>query len=325
MRTLRQAGAGVFILMCLAGAARADEMDTVQAWLEKTFHAAHTLSYDGTFVYSHGDQLDAMRVVHAARADGERERLVSLSGPAREVLRDDSLVTCILPDDRSVVVGKTRGARQFPPRFSVDVHKLADHYDFAMSGTERIAGQAARKLLITPRDRYRYGYRLWLEQDSGLLLKSELLDEDGRPVEQFMFTDIRFLDDVPDALLKPAISGKEYTWYQPRAQYPQAPQDSGHWEADALPGGFSLVLRRTDSMPTAREPVEHLVFSDGLSSVSVFIEPVSDSRHNLQGSSRMGAVNAFGRVVDGHHITVMGEVPEATVRRIGNSMAHRGG
>ncbi len=206
----------------------------------------------------------------------------------------------------------------------MDVHKLAGYYEFAMGGSERVAGHAARKILITPRDAFRYGYRLWLEKDNGLLLKSELLDESGEPVEQFMFTHVEFLDQVPESLLKPAISGQEYTWYQPtdRAGAPPA-ADTGRWEASALPGGFSLVLQRTDSMPTAREPVEHLVFSDGLSSVSVFIEPISDSRHHLEGGSRMGAVNAFGRLLDDHHITVMGEVPQATVRRIANSLKHR--
>lgn len=185
-----------------------DESLQVQTWLERTFRAAHTVNYDGTFIYSHNGQIDAMRIVHAATESGDRERLVSLSGPPREVLRDDDMVTCILPDDKSVVVGKARPNQQFPPSFPVRISRLADYYRFELAGVERVAGHEAQKLVIRPRDRFRYGYRLWMETGTGLLLKSELFDgQQHKPIEQFMFTQIRFLDEVPDALFEPTISG----------------------------------------------------------------------------------------------------------------------
>lgn len=293
----------------------------VQSWLEKTFRAAHALNYDGTFVYSHNGRLDAMRIVHSAGQSGERERLVALSGPMREVLRDDAVVTCILPDDKSVVVGKARPTKQFPPSFPVHVERLSAYYDFRLSGVERVAGREAQKLDIEPRDRYRYGYHLWIDTESGLLLKSELLDESGEPVEQFMFTEVRLLGEVAQDLLEPSMAGQEYTWYEPREQTPEsASRESETWEVADLPTGFELDMYRKGLLSTSSEPVEHIIYSDGLSSVSVFIEDTSDGVHNLEGSSRMGAVNAYGRVMNGHHVTVMGEVPHGTIQLIGESL-----
>lgn len=308
-----------------AGAALAEEgLAEVQHWLEKTFRAAHTLSYDGTFVYGHNGKLDAMRIVHSASQNGDRERLVALSGPMREVLRDDSVVTCILPDNKSVVVGKARPTKQLPPTFAIHVRKLSEHYRFALGGVERVAGRDARRLNIEPRDDYRYGYHLWIDTDTGLLLRSELLDENGEAVEQFMFTELRFLDEVPPALLEASIAGQEYTWYEPQEQSSDTQQASSDWVVSKLPGGFELDMHRKGLLSTSSKPVEHMIYSDGLSSVSVFIEDKSDAVHNLQGSSRMGAVNAYGRVLNGRHITIMGEVPPGTIQLIGESLRFQG-
>lgn len=311
-------------MLCLGTALAEEDPAEVQRWLEKTFRAAHTLSYDGTFVYSHNGRLDAMRIVHSSTGGADRERLVALSGPMREVLRDDSVVTCILPDNKSVVVGKTRPTKQFPPIFPVDVRRLSEYYDFQLAAVERVAGRDARKLVIEPRDRYRYGYHLWIETETGLLLKSELLDENGQPVEQFMFTEIEFLGEVPQDLLQPSIVGQEYTWYEPRAQVAEAQPVSEDWVVSRLPNGFELDMHRKGLLSTSSKPVEHIIYSDGLSSVSVFIEDKADAVHDLQGTSRMGAVNAYGRELDGHHITVMGEVPAGTIQIIGESLRFRG-
>ncbi|HSS66086.1 MAG TPA: sigma-E factor regulatory protein RseB domain-containing protein, partial [Gammaproteobacteria bacterium] len=181
-------------------------------WLEKMARAAQSLNYDGTFVYRNGDRMESMRIIHLATPAGERERMFSLTGAAREVLRDSEKVTCILPDNQSVVVKKSRPRsvtlRVFDPR-----EGFARHYDLSSQPGERVAGRKTALIKVTPKDEYRYGYRLWLDRVTGLLLKSELVGDSGRALEQIVYTDIKLPATIPEELLEPAISGEGYTWY----------------------------------------------------------------------------------------------------------------
>ncbi|UCE88908.1 MAG: MucB/RseB C-terminal domain-containing protein [Pseudomonadota bacterium] len=314
------------VALILAGASVAASVvaseDDVGAWLERMTRSAHTLNYDGVFVYSHGKDLSAMRIIHGVLPEGvERERLVALSGPQGEVLRDNEGVTCILSDDRSVFVGKSRGGAPFPPTFPRGADELRElyHIDFGERG--RVAGRAVTQVVIAPRDGYRYGHRIWIDSDTGLLLMSEMLDEEEAVVEQFMFTEIRYLDEVPDHLFEPAISGQEFTVHQSSPQEPEpeaVPATS--WSAERLPAGFTLDVRRTHRMTDGDMPMEQLVFSDGLASVSVFVEQAGAQKEYMLGAARMGAVNTYGRLQEEHHITVVGEVPAATVKLIGEAI-----
>ena len=306
-------------------AALASDGDT-GAWLERMAHSAHTLNYDGVFVYSHGDSLSAMRVIHGVLPEGlERERLVSLNGPPREVLRDNKLVTCILSDDRSVFVGKSRSGAPFPPTFPRRVQELRELYNIDFGDHGRVAGRAVTQVVIAPRDEYRYGHRIWIDSDTGLLLMSEMLDEQGDVVEQFMFTTIDYLDEVPDHLFESAISGQEYTLHQSRPEEAEGEAEPETiWRAERLPAGFMLDVRRIHRMADVDEPMEQLVFSDGLASVSVFVEPAGTEKEFMSGAARMGAINTYARLENGYHITVVGEVPAATVRLIGESFRQGG-
>jgi sigma-E factor negative regulatory protein RseB len=308
-----------------AAAAVASEGD-IGAWLERMTHSAHTLNYDGVFVYSHGNSLNAMRIIHGVLPEGlERERLVSLNGPPREVLRDNKLVTCILSDDRSVFVGKSRSGAPFPPTLPGRVNELRELYSIELGEPGRVAGRAVTQVVIAPRDGYRYGHRIWMDSDTGLLLMSEMLDEHNQVVEQFMYTEINYLEEVPEHLFESAISGKEYTLHQSRAEENAAEaQPDSAWRAESLPAGFGLDARRMHRVADAETPMEQLVFTDGLASVSVFVEPAGAHRDDMLGVARMGAVNTYGRVYDDHYITVVGEVPAATVKLIGESMSRSG-
>jgi len=307
-----------------AQAALADgQVSHVQDWLRRMSKAAHTLDYDGTFVYSYDNRMHAMRLIHSADGTGERERLVSLNGPAREVVRDHDLVTCILSDNRSVLVENTRPAKQFPPTFPIHIHSLNAYYTFRVHGGERMAGQPAQKISIRPRDKYRYGYHLWVDRKTGLLLRTDLLNASDKPVEQFMFTEIHYLKKVPDKLLEPGISGREFTWYEPQEPREDTRPDVRHWHVEQVPAGFSLDIYRTHKMASGKAPIVHMVYSDGMASVSVFVEKLSKQTDTLLGSSRVGAVNAYGRKLKGYYATVVGEVPQATVRLMGRSIVHK--
>lgn len=311
----------------LSGAATAED---ARDWLREMSAAGQELNYRGTFVYLHQGRMEAMRVIHRAAEGGEHERLVALTGEAREVIRDRQRVTCILPKSKSVMVGRSLPRKPFPAALPRDLGDLADSYEFVVQGEDRIAGRGARIVLIRPRDDFRYGYRLWLDQDSRLLLKSELIDGAGRAVEQMMFTDIEFPQSISEGELQSSLHGEAYTrsgHEQPEAEQARA----SDWTVAQPPPGFMLTHsnRHALSSPTGQQ-VEHLVFSDGLATVSVYIEPLPEFAAEAtpdapassvpMGPSNMGAVNALGLQRDGHQITVVGEVPPGTVERMGASV-----
>lgn len=307
-----------------AGDARGDP----QQRLDRMAKAAQTLNYDGTFVYRNGATIQSMRIIHRFGAEGERERLVALSGAAREVLRDRERVTCILPDSQSVVVAKSR-PRAFPhSKLFESEGGFGRYYALSVHKGERIAGRHTELVSVEPRDAFRYGYRLWMDRDTGLLLKSELIGEQGDIVEQLVYTNIELPAEISDELLEPTISGAGYTWYEDNEKKPAAASPSGSdaassWRAQWLPDGFEMRDYARNPILASRDPVEHLVFSDGLASVSVFIEQLDAASEPLNGLSSMGAVNAYGSMVDGFQVTVVGEVPAATVERVAASIVRR--
>lgn len=311
-----------FLILCIAPGTfqGADASQDAGESLERMVNAAQTLNYDGVFVYQNGEQMETMRIIHRVDASGEHERLVALTGVAREVLRDKSRVTCILPDDESVVVGKSRPN---PAIFAAD-GGWNKYYTLSVAGGDRVAGRPTEIVVVKPKDRYRYGYRLGLDRETGLLLKSELVDEQGVPLEKIVFTSISLPKHIPDELLEPGISGKGFRWVineaKPRPTDELGNREEGRWHAGWLPQGFDLSGRASGPTTTSLEPVEHLVYTDGLASLSVYIEHLEPNTERLEGLSSMGAVNAYGALIKGYHITVVGEVPQITVELVGRSI-----
>lgn len=293
----------------------------VELWLQKMHQAAHMSNYVGKFVYQQDNQLSLMRIIHAANKEGEHERLISLDNVGREIIRTRGVVTCILPDSKSVVVEKGRPAQQFPPAFPVKVKSLQGYYRFALDNQEQVAGRLAQKIVILPHDRYRYGHNLWVDNETGLLLKTHLVDDHGNLLEQFMFTEIEFMEAIPEAMLKPGITGESYTWHKAKILDKDIVMEDEDqiWMVNALPVGFRSDMKRKHNMPN-QKVVRHMVFTDGLASVSVFIEKLQPKMPNLVGASRMGAVNAYGKQINNHYVTAVGEVPRATVQMISESV-----
>ena len=295
--------------------------EKIEPWLTKMHHAAHMVNYQGVFVYGQKDNLSSMKIVHSVDKNGERERLMSLDGTGREVIRTKDSVTCILPDSKSVVVEKSRPQSEFPPAFPMKINELSDHYEFLLASQEMVAGQKAQKVIIKPKDNFRYGHALWIDINSGLLLKTHLMNESGHAVEKFMFTQIDFMDKIPEKLLESNTDGNNFTWYESEDVVPEKKKSPSKWDVKSLPKGFKSKMDRKHVMPKRGVAMDHLMFSDGLSSVSVFIEKQSDKDDQLIGSSQMGAVNACGRLLDnGVHVTVVGEVTQHAIKQICNSV-----
>lgn len=311
------------ILLCLAPLAALAAQDSKAGleWLDKMSRAQQALNYHGTFVYFHDGQIESIKVAHTSSAKGERERLVHLNGSAREVVRNNDIVTCIFPEDRVVVMEKRQGKDLSPLLKAGSLEEFDKYYHvMLMEGGGRIAGREARLVEVRPIDGYRYGHRFWIS-DEGLLLRSDLLDERQQLVEQIMFTEIHVVDEVPHQLLIPEVDIKQFTWYrQDEVQEERQSPGKGHWKLTAMPQGFKLKAHHNRKPATGEEsPVEHLLISDGLASISVFIERAKDGPQE-HGSFRMGALNVHTLVFAGHHVTVLGDVPLPTVRMIAESI-----
>lgn len=283
-------------------------------WMARMHEALASRDFHGDLVYAHGSQIETLRWFHATGPDGERERLVSTSGAPREVVREGGRILCVGMGPTPTLYGRAAGA----PLLGALAQArpiLAQHYLLALGGAERIAGLDTQLIEIRPRDAYRYGYRLWLERGSGLPLKSMRFGADGRAVEQILFTRIA-LDERPaeaDLGLAQHAGAVESTLHLPEAG---AAVPVG-WQVLDPPDGFTLHLARSG----AAADTAHLVYSDGIAHVSVYVEPLRSDAPAFSGPASRGPVSLYGRVLDGRQVTVLGDVPPATVERFAQGVS----
>jgi len=301
--------------------------EEARQWLERMIQATQTLNYEGTFIYLQGSHVEAMRIIHGSGPDGERQRLFSLSGPPREVVFINDHVVRLLPRQQAAFPGGDYQRSPFPLSIPNELGRLENRYTFEILGEDRIAGLETRVIAIKPKDVWRFGYRLWLDEETGMLLRSALLNEQGQPVEQLMFTDFQIklhIDESafrspalpPDAVLNPTHPS------HPEPLPSGEPVEKSAWRVGSLPEGFSKVLHNRFTEASGQHPTEHLVFADGLATISVFLEKLDEAPPLLQGKSQFGSMNAFGAVAAGHQVLVVGEVPAATVQRIAASIQY---
>ncbi len=301
-----------FVLLLSTRALLADESLSARDWLERMMDAVQHLSYQGTFVYLHDNQLETMRIVHAVDEDRVRESLTSLNGQPREVLRDDDVVTCVIPESNQVSVDRRPPSDKFLNLLPEDLAQLEQHYSFHLLDRSRIANHQAQIVTIAPKDALRYGYRFYLDADTGLPLKSDLLNEFGEVVEQTMFTEL----EVGKAEISDIYHRESLYTYRLQNNADAADNLSSdyvsRWDFQRLPSGFRLTLKHYLPDPEGSVPIEQYVFSDGLGSLSVFVEQ-GEHEDGLSGVSRLGAINAWGGRVQGFQVTAVGEVPAVTL------------
>ena len=327
---MRLTGASLLVALAAVAAhpnaADASDADEIRGMLDRMVRASRSLDYIGTFVYRNGSMIQSMRIIHRADAGGSHERLIALSGAPREVIRDGERVICIFPDDRAVVVTRRRPGRLHPsttfdPEVAIDF-AIDEFYALTSDGTERVADREATVISVRPKDRYRYGLRLAVGRETGLLLKMELLGVDSTALEQIVYTHLELPASIPDEALKPRISDAGFTRYEAGD-----PKDSAaraqEWTIGWLPAGFRMTDESYDHILPDRDAVDHRVYSDGLASLSIFIEPALDAGDRIEGPSSVGAVNAYSRVIDEYQLSVVGEVPGIAVERVAASITKR--
>jgi sigma-E factor negative regulatory protein RseB len=305
--------AGFAGLLLLSGVARAD---AALEWLKRAAAAAKQQNYSGVYVYHHGEHVEVLRVFHRADAVGEQEKVEVLDGTPRQFLRINNDVYCHLPDGKHVRLERNAARRFFPALLPAQPAGLIEHYEAKLGGVERVAGRACQVVTLEPRDGYRYAFDLWLDKKTGLPLKSRIVNSHGGVVSMFVFSEIQ-VGKAPEAqLFRNDMAGK-------RIQKASLDQPAAvDWNVTPPPG-YERVQEAVRTLPGKRAPVTHLVFSDGLSVLSMFVEPVEPQVQSLQGLSAEGAIGVYARQVDGYSVTTLGEVPSQALIETGNSVRRK--
>src|SRR6476620_12592495 len=309
----------VFLLALVATGAHA--MDAA-AWLTRASQAARQLDYVGTIVYQIGPRVESSRITHLYDGGREFAKLVNLDGPAREVVRSEGEVRCYYPDVKLVRVEPATFRNVFPSLSAEQQQSLSRYYDFRVVGEDRVGGRPVQVVVFEPKDGLRYGHRFWSDGATGLLLKARVLNERGEPIEQFAFSDLTINARIERAMVEPSWPVVPPDWKTLESAAGDVVQQATGWMVARMPPGFEKIMEGFRKLRGRRERVAHLVFSDGLVSVSVFVEP-SVAASPPPGFVQHGGLNVYSVRQEDHLITVIGETPGATVRQIANSVMHR--
>jgi sigma-E factor negative regulatory protein RseB len=313
----------VALLLSLPGPLLAGGDDPA-AWLERMAQSLHNHSYEGTFIFQRGDRIDTMRVVHAAENGGYRERLQTLTGSAREVIRSVDRISAI-KGTRVDADGGQQGAPQRPPAFAATMLRANDRYELTSPGYDRIAGFQCRLLHARARDTYRFSHRYCLHGETGLPLSSELIDADGQLLERLVFTELEFLDVVFEDSLKAHGCDARHIEVRAGDGVGSTGDRDGEWHFEGLPPGFAPITVSERSFAPDAPPSLHFVLSDGLATVSVYVDATGNLSDVFEGATRSGATHAMARALAGHQVTVVGEVPKKTIERIADATRFRPG
>ena len=305
----------------LFAAAAAGAAEDPRQLLERMNKALTERNYVGTFVQFANGRVSQMKILHRVENGRVTERLQSLDGSGREIVGTSDELTCYLPDQSKVLVEPRRDQGPLLGTLPSFRPELVEYYTVEAKGTGRVMRHNTRIVSVTPKDEFRFGYRLWLDEETAVPLKTQLCDADGRVIEQILFTEIAWPDRIPNSAFKPQLSTEGFTWVRADSslQIPEIEPDSLLWRAIRLPPGFRLSASTTQPLENPSRPVAHLVYSDGLATVSVFIE-TNERGQALSGHATLGSSAAFSTVVDGHQVTAVGEVPPKTVELIAGSV-----
>ena len=313
--------------LCVAAFSMAALADPVvldaSQWLHRIQQAAQKLNFSGTFVYlQQGGQPQSSRITHVLDGGVERERLEMIDGAPIVIVRTNDEVRSYSGDTKTVLIDNRRAKAAFPALLSSDqVAGILAQYNARKWDTQRVAGQECQVLLLEPRDGMRYAHKLWADTASGLLLKAQAFNEKGDVVEQIAFTQVE-IGGLPERYLA-RVQKKEggRDWRTSSAVVNETSLAQAGWKIENPPPGFRKVMEVRRGL--GETEVGQVVFSDGLASISVFVEPLRGRAPIQEGLSNQGAINIFRRSVAEHLVTVLGEAPPACVTRVGRAIEFR--
>ncbi|HET7833994.1 MAG TPA: MucB/RseB C-terminal domain-containing protein [Gallionella sp.] len=311
-------------LLLAAASACAEESRVNLDWLKLMTNASHQTNYSGVFVYQYDDRVKTSRITHVVEPDSEYERLESLDGPKREIIRHHGQAWSY-SNHKVVPMDGPRGRNRFPSLLPEQLSALSENYQIKEIGTERVAGYNAQVVLFHPHDSLRYAHKIWLHADTGLLLRAVVLNDRNQTIEQYTFTQLQVGGDIDRSWIKQAAALTRNAGAADSTDKAKevTPVNSG-WVVDSLPSGFKKTMEIQRPSRDRHVPITQLVFSDGLSAISVFIENADADEDDAEGLSSRGALNLYRKVMDLHVVTVVGEVPPRTVMQVLDSVRYNG-
>lgn len=306
-------------LLWLPNAYAETEADAWQI-LQKAAVAGHVLNYKGIFVFNSQNQTKAIQVKHLYNGAGEYSRNVTLDVAPTEVFSQGQDLVIYKPQKETVVIEKRQAKNLFPNVIPMKLERLKVSYALHAAETERVSGRDARLLLLIPKDDLRYSYKFWVDNLYGLLLKYEMLNGKQEVLESVAFNEINLMQTLDLDWFQPQIDSKKR--YEMEDALPVVPDENGHhgWVMAELPKGFIKVDQMRIKAHHNSQPMTQMIFSDGLVAVSLFIEARTKNIPARVGYHAVGNTNAYMDVRGGHQITVVGDVPKATVIKIGEAV-----
>ena len=291
----------------------------LNAWLSRIQQAAATRSYQGTLMFMAGGVVSSSRVLHICEGRQRYERIEVLDGRARLQYRHNDQLLTLWPNSKVARLEQREPVAEFPALPAAAAQRALDSYELLPTSKDRIAGHEVDVLTLKPRDKHRFTQRLWSDRETGLLLRNDVLGPVGEVLESSAFSDVVIGGKLaPDAVLGPMKRLDGYRVLRPQAERAQI--DAEGWTLQRSVPGFALVSCTRRPLDTASEtdaPVQVLqsVFSDGLTHVSVFIEPYDAQRHKKPMGTSLGATHTLTNRHGDWWFTVVGEVPMATVQQ----------
>lgn len=286
--------------------------------LEKASQAARKLSYKGIFLYQNFQDVRSIEITHLNNGTEEFARIVTLDGKPREALSRGNNMVVFNSNKENVMIQKRQGQNLFPAILPPDIESVKAIYTLRFADQERIGGREAQIVYLEPKDEFRYFYKLWLDREFGLILKMSILDHQQKLIEQASFNQIAL------------FTGQDLNWFKPSVDthkkyiMDDMPENKVSHEKYCtianLPAGYQEVSHVTRTMGNSPQVVHQWVFSDGLSFVSLFVNPIPKGQKSRVGETQVGSSHVYARVMNGNQIMVVGEVPQATIQKISNSI-----
>lgn len=305
------------VVLTLAAMVASAETLTPNEWLDRMSSAVRTMDFEGTVIRRRNGQSEALKVVHKVIDGVVHEKITTQEGNGLEIIRNGNEVHCILPDRKSVLIENWSDESTLFSTLPASELRFGSEYDLSIVREERVAGRHALLLAVRPHDGYRFGHRIWLDRETAFPLRTELVSGDGSLLVQLKFAEIDLQSEIPQAALLPSFSLAEFTWYAEPSQ-PQRVTVESEWNSEEIPAGYRLLSTTREILGDGEAPVTHIMYGDGLATVSVFIAEKQEGA--VTERTAMGASNSYSVERDGYLITAIGEVPPATVRRIAVSM-----
>jgi sigma-E factor negative regulatory protein RseB len=296
------------------------ESATPNEWLDRMSSVVKTMDFEGTVIRQGDGRSEALIVLHKVIDGVVHEKIITQEGNGLEIIRNGNEVHCILPDKKSVLVEHWSDESTLFSTLPATELRFGSEYDLSIVREERVAGRPAMLLAVRPHDGYRFGHRIWLDKETAFPLRTELVAGDGALLEQLKFADIKLNSTISKQSMMSSFNLDDFTWYAEPAQRDVIEVES-NWVSDEIPVGFRIVSTTSEDLPDSGSAVTHILYSDGLATVSIFIADKSDNPEAE--SSAVGASNSYSVEVDNHLVTAIGEVPPATVRRIARSMRQK--